>query len=223
MKSSSKKELERENRLLKLLLSTITHDIVGPLGFTANVLQASADNPSRELLKELSFALRTSYDKSSEILSFLRNGWGKDIFEKEEIEINNIVDSVIKAVNILYPHSIFNREDSHSINIKTSRTALYTALENIFTNAAKYTSRKETITISITQTNDITTIYTKAPCSQEACISVIDTLNDKEPLKRNSRTSIGLQISHALLSMCDAQLSFSYENGCFISRIDIPR
>ncbi|MBQ8650274.1 MAG: hypothetical protein IJ483_03450, partial [Flavobacteriales bacterium] len=74
MKSSSKKELERENRLLKLLLSTITHDIVGPLGFTANVLQASADNPSRELLNELSFALRTSYDKSSEILSFLRNG-----------------------------------------------------------------------------------------------------------------------------------------------------
>ena len=216
MKSSSKKELERENRLLRLLLSTITHDIVGPLGFTANVLQASADNPSRELLNELSFALRTSYDKSSEILSFLRNGWGKDIFEKEEIEINNIVDSVIKAVNVLYPQSIFNREDSHSINIKTSRTALCTALENIFTNAAKYTSRKETITISITQTNDIT-------CSQEACISVIDTLNDKEPLKRNSRTSIGLQISHALLSMCDAQLSFSYENGCFISRIDIPR
>ena len=128
MKSSSKKELERENRLLKLLLSTITHDIVGPLGFTANVLQASADNPSRELLNELSFALRTSYDKSSEILSFLRNGWGKDIFEKEEIEINNIVDSVIKAVNILYPHSIFNREDSHSINIKTCRSDVYLIL-----------------------------------------------------------------------------------------------
>ena len=223
MKSSSKKELERENRLLKLLLSTVTHDVVGPLGFTANVLQASADNPSRELLNELSFALRTSYDKSSEILSFLRNGWGKDIFEKEEIEINKIIDNVIKAVNVLYPHTIFNREDSHSINIITSRIALYTTLENIFTNAAKYTATGDVISISVSYNDTFTSIYTKAPCSQEACISVIDTLNDKEPLKRNSRTSIGLQISHALLSMCDAQLSFSYENGCFISRIDIPR
>ena len=60
--------------------------MVGPIGFTANVLQASSKSPQAELLQEIAATLRTSYDKSNEILCFLRNAWGKDIFEKEVID-----------------------------------------------------------------------------------------------------------------------------------------
>ncbi len=222
MKTASKKDLERENSLLKLLLSTVTHDVVGPLGFTANVLQASADNPSRELLNELSFALRTSYDKSSEILCFLRNAWSKNIFEIEAVDIKKVVNDVLQGVRVRYPHAVFNCEVG-DITAAVSPVAITTALENIFTNAAKYTTSGNVISISVSSQQDITSIYTKAPCTQEACISVIEILNNLETLKRDSRTSIGLQISRTLLDMCGARLAFSYEDGSFTSRIDIPR
>ena len=222
MKSHSRKNLENENSLLRLLLSVITHDVVGPLGFTANVLKASSKSPQAELLQELADALRTSYDKSNEILCFLRNAWGKDIFEKEAVDIKKVVNDVLQGVKVRYPHAVFDYEEEDII-VNTSSVAIFTALENIFTNAAKYTTSGNVISISVSSQQDITSIYTKAPCYQEACISVIEHLNNLETLKRDSRTSIGLHISHTLLEMCDMHLSFSYEDGSFTSRIDIPR
>ena len=222
MKTASKKDLERENSLLKLLLSTVTHDVVGPLGFTANVLKASSKSPQAELLQELADALRTSYDKSNEILCFLRNAWGKDIFEKEAVDIKKVVNDVLQGVKMRYPHAVFNCEVG-DITAAVSPVAITTALENIFTNAAKYTATCDVISISVSYNDTFTSIYTKAPCTQEACISVIEILNNLETLKRESRTSIGLQISRTLLDMCGARLAFSYEDGSFTSRIDIPR
>ena len=222
MKSHSRKNLENENSLLRLLLSVITHDVVGPLGFTANVLKASSKSPQAELLQELADALRTSYDKSNEILCFLRNAWGKDIFEKEAVDIKKVVNDVLQGVKVRYPHAVFDYEEEDII-VNTSSVAIFTALENIFTNAAKYTTSGNVISISVSSQQDITSIYTKAPCYQEACISVIEHLNNLEILKRDSHTSIGLHISHTLLEMCDMHLSFSYEDGSFTSRIDIPR
>ena len=222
MKSHSRKDLENENSLLRLLLSVITHDVVGPLGFTANVLKASSKSPQAELLQELADVLRTSYDKSNEILCFLRNAWGKDIFEKEVVDIKKTANDVLKGVKMRYPHAVFNCEVG-DITAAVSPVAITTALENIFTNAAKYTTSGNVISISVSSQQDITSIYTKAPCYQEACISVIEHLNNMETLKRDSHTSIGLHISHTLLEMCDMHLSFSYEDGSFTSRIDIPR
>ena len=222
MKSHSRKNLENENSLLRLLLSVITHDVVGPLGFTANVLKASSKSPQAELLQELADALRTSYDKSNEILCFLRNAWGKDIFEKEVVDIKKTANNVLKGVKMRYPHAVFNCEVG-DITAAVSPVAITTALENIFTNAAKYTTSGDVISISVSSQQDITSIYTKAPCTQEACISVIEILNNLETLKRDSHTSIGLHISHTLLEMCDMHLSFSYEDGSFTSHIDIPR
>ena len=222
MKSHSRKNLENENSLLRLLLSVITHDVVGPLGFTANVLKASSKSPQAELLQELADALRTSYDKSNEILCFLRNAWGKDIFEKEAVDIKKVVNDVLQGVKVRYPHAVFNCEVG-DITAAVSPVAITTALENIFTNAAKYTTSGDVISISVSSQQDITSIYTKAPCTQEACISVIEHLNNLETLKRDSHTSIGLHISHTLLEMCDMHLSFSYEDGSFTSHIDIPR
>lgn len=222
MKSRSKKELENENSLLRLLLSAITHDVVGPIGFTANVLQASSKSPQAELLQEIAATLRTSYDKSNEILCFLRNAWGKDIFEKEVIDIKKIVDDVLQGVKMRYPHAVFSSEVG-DITAAVSHVAISTALENIFTNAAKYTAMGEVISISVSTQQDFTSIYTKAPCKQEACISVIEHLNNLETVKRGPHTSIGLHISRTLLEMCDMHLSFSYQDGSFTSRIDIPK
>jgi K+-sensing histidine kinase KdpD len=222
MKTASKKDLERENSLLKLLLSTVTHDVVGPLGFTANVLQASSKSPQAELLQELAVSLRASYDKSSEILCFLRNAWSKNIFEIEAVDIKKMVNDVLQGVRVRYPHAVFDYEEEDII-VNTSSVAISTAMENIFTNAAKYTATGDVISISVSYNDTFTSIYTKAPCTQEACISVIEILNNLETLKRDSRTSIGLQISRTLLDMCGARLAFSYEDSSFTSRIDIPR
>ena len=218
------KALKEQNKTLKLLVSTISHDIVGPVGFSANMLETLAKNPDEDMTMALSSALHQSHQKAEEILSLMRS-WTRDeeneTWEKSVLYLPDFIEPKLEFIHTLYPLSQIKWERKETLNVTASAIAVSTALENILTNAAKYTPEGLVVKISCYQEKDKGVIKTYAPAN-DISPEVLKALNDKNSHIKDGRASLGLHVSRTLLEACKCSIHFAYEEEYFTTKITMP-
>ena len=151
-------QLETANRDLEAFAYSISHDLRSPLrhidGFT-HIIQKMVPNKDAEIegyFRKISDSTTKMASMIDSLLTFSR--LGRKPLQKSKVDLNEIVDSVIKHFEPDTANRIIEWEIGRLPQIFGDRELLQLALENLISNAIKFTSKKEKAVIKIAQ--DIT-------------------------------------------------------------------
>lgn len=199
----------------EFLISTVTHDIKGPL---ANIYRLTDlmeqnwwnlnDSKKLELITDLNTASALSSSFINNFLTWLK-AKKSYVIDKEIVDLNEIIQTVVnfhlKCNNMNQNKAIINTPD-FPVLIKTSKQFIRIILQNIIDNAFKYTIDGE-ITVSLSLDSDYVTIL----CSDTGkgmSPEIVKSLNqDIEIFKHDNETmrfNLGWKIIKDLVKKLDA-------------------
>jgi signal transduction histidine kinase len=152
-----KVELEKTNADKDKMFSIIGHDLRSPMGNFKAMLENLAEAPERydderrtRILQILNETAKNTYDLLENLLSWSKAQMGAINFEPEVIDINHIVNDVIKLSNPLA-----KKKDIEIRNLLDSKTSAFadsnmvrTIFRNLIMNAVKFTNDNGFIEIS---------------------------------------------------------------------------
>ncbi|MDD4820820.1 MAG: hypothetical protein PHD21_08310, partial [Flavobacteriales bacterium] len=191
--------LKEQNKTLKLLVSTLSHDIVGPVGFSANILDTLAKNPDEDMTMAIASALHQSHKKAEDVLGLMRC-WSRndenELWCISKIYLPDFIEPKVEFIRTLYPLSKIEWDVKESLTVKATAVSISTALENVLTNAAKYTPEGLVIKISCYKKDGKGIIKTFATAN-EISPEILAALNDKSSYTKDGRASLGLFVSHS--------------------------
>jgi light-regulated signal transduction histidine kinase (bacteriophytochrome) len=147
---------------------SVSHNLRAPLrainGFTQVLVEyylTQLDEEAKEILNEIIANSKKMGLLIDSLLEFSR--LGKQFDHKEEINLNQLVSTVVKELKQLEPERNLDIQIQFLPNVKGDLFMLKQVFTNLIANALKYTSKKPEALIQIgaTQENDFSTIYVK--------------------------------------------------------------
>ncbi|NHZ87326.1 MAG: DUF3365 domain-containing protein, partial [Planctomycetia bacterium] len=149
---SLSKELMESNSMKELLLDVITHDLKNPVGIIKGFTKIASENdPNNEILKEIDLGTDNllTVIANATILSKVAIG---DEIEKEELDITNMINMIIKEFSSYLQYNEMTLEMKMEEElIVTANPIIAEVFRNYISNAIKYakTGKKIIIDASI--------------------------------------------------------------------------
>jgi two-component system sensor histidine kinase/response regulator len=231
------RQLEKVVREKNRLLEIVAHDLKNPLSgiqFAASMLSENAALPeaSRDHLVN---SILDSAKRAFEIVAGLLETRGL-----EEAKASIVKDTVclrehtVKAVKNFSQHvrrknmSLTLNGDSQGINVLGESRSLQCCVENLISNAIKFSPRESNVTVSIERTpqSGIFRIEDEGPGILDEEVSLLFgkfTRLSARPTAGEASTGMGLHIVHELVSVMGGSVSYQRrQNGgaCFV--IELP-
>lgn len=155
-------ELTKLNSTKDKLFSIISHDLRSPfnsiLGF-AEILKEEFNTLDKQeaeyyinLLHQSSFQV---FQLVTNLLQFSRFQLGKIKIEKEEFNIKTLIDEIYEVLqgNIIKKELKFTIKGEESLSLFADREMMYSVIQNLISNAIKFTERAGVINISYFASN----------------------------------------------------------------------
>lgn len=158
-------ELEAAVKELEAFSYSVSHDLRAPLrainGFTQVLVEdylTQLDEEAKEILEEIIANSKKMGLLIDNLLEFSR--LGKQLPEKVEVNMSQLVNHVVKELKQLEPERNLNIQVQPLPNVKGDRFMLKQVFINLIANAFKYTAKKPEALIQIgtKQENDFSTI-----------------------------------------------------------------
>lgn len=151
--------IRRQNREQRELLHVLCHDLANPVGSALSLLEFGERDPN--LLQSMMGEMRAALSNSLELIELVRKmrafEEGKTKWELEPVSARQAIEQalVIVGAKLSAKEITPNVDVDDNVWILAEKTSLINSvLNNALTNAAKFSSRGATITISATATND---------------------------------------------------------------------
>jgi len=147
------KELESLNKDLEAFTYSVSHDLRTPLrhidGFV-NMLYKNIEKPGitlNETYQKIKYSTKRMSDMITDLLSFAQ--LGRKALKKGRVNLNSLVRDLVAEFNDECRNSIIYWEIEELPYVIADKPLLKLALENLISNAIKYSSKKEQIRIKI--------------------------------------------------------------------------
>jgi len=147
------KELETRNELIKSMVGTISHDLRSPLslikGYNDIIQMKSNDDKIKQYSTKINNAVNTISDIIEKVVSILKFHRKIVKIQKDEILFPEFINVIVDDMKILMD----KKNISCSVNvdvpykIKTDKTLLSSVINNVISNAIKFTPRGGRISI----------------------------------------------------------------------------
>jgi len=199
-------ELEVQLKSKTKFLSIIGHDLRGPVGNIINfldLLQNESDlneKERKEYLKILNTLSQSTFHLLQNLLEWANNSKNLDKFEREGIELNQIIandinffksSAALKSINIEF-------KDIQQAHISGSLNMIKTIVRNLVSNAIKFTPIGGTITITlekVLQNVRLTISDTGQGIKPERINTLLNFENSKSTKGTNGETGSGLGLA----------------------------
>lgn len=147
-----RQELQRQNQQLEQFNSVISHDLQNPLSVAKGYVQLTRDTGEIEHLDTAADAITRMEDMINELLSLARQG--EEIGDTEMTKLINIIKQAEKHVTIPNGQVNFSEiPEEYMIDCDPSR--LRELFENLFRNAVDHGGDNVTVTVSVTNNDEI--------------------------------------------------------------------
>ena len=202
------------------LTNNLAHDIKTPLtaigGYAENILEGSlTEDEKQKYLHSILDNVAATDTMISKTLQL--NSENSSKLRRERINVSECLDSAVKKYEVQLEEKNIKLNSSGSAEIKTNRTSFDSIIENLISNAVKYTSENGTIK---TELNKKRLVITNTVASK------IDVKKLKDPFVRGdaSRSNVqgsglGLTIAERAAQMNGMKLNISCSDSEFKSEL----
>lgn len=226
----ARKVAEKANQIKSDFLSMISHELRTPLnaisGSTYSLLQEQPTEHQKTALNTINFAVDNLIIMINDLLDFQKIEAGKLTIEKTPFQLEELVSQIIKGLafhardskNVLELHL----SDGLGIWVKGDKTRLSQVLNNLITNALKFT-HEGNVDVKV-QLKEIKTGKAKvyfevkdngigiAPENQEMIFNDFDQVKPTFSTKYGG-TGLGLSITRKLLNLMGGAIALQSEAG----------
>lgn len=142
--TQSEQQLRQSNDLKTQLVSIISHDILTPLKFISMVarnFKSGNNGGEKEIIREIQHTSERLYENSQNILNWIKYQNMAIVVNKESVAPYSIVEDIRELMldfSLLRKNIIENEVGMDDI-VKTDKTIFTIILQNIISNAVKYT------------------------------------------------------------------------------------
>ncbi len=228
------KILEERNINLKDLnedknsvIEVVSHDLKAPLNRVfalSNLIYLSSDNltdDQLDYLDKINTVIRDGLDLIRNLLDIRAIEFKGVQMIKEEVNLWTIILNMVRSYT---PYSKKKRQSFEVIKVSgpftiiSDKQCLSRIIDNLISNAVKYSPMKSTITISITRTENmlVTEVKDEGPGitreDQKRLFKKYEVLNSK-PTGGESATGLGLSITKALVEILDGRIYYRNKEG----------
>ncbi|MBI9060709.1 MAG: tetratricopeptide repeat-containing sensor histidine kinase [Marinilabiliaceae bacterium] len=143
---NSNKSLKQLSQFKEDMTNMIIHDLKNPLSTMIHIDILSEVADKDELIKHLACQMLNMIENT---LDVYKNETVELVLNKEKLDLLTIINSAIKEVDFLAKFSLlhFNILFEHKIEVNSDAMILHRVFSNILSNAVKFSSQNETITI----------------------------------------------------------------------------
>lgn len=195
--------LEQNESSRKRWIADISHELRTPLAILSGEIEAMLDGV-RPISKEGIHSMKEEVDHLSKLVNDLYELTKADIgglsYRKAEVDLVDLVQSKLKAYQFLFnEHQLSVRFDNTApITFWADNTRINQLLDNLLTNAARYTNQAGQINVSIQQNNQHITLLVEdsAPgVSDDALAQLFDYLYRTEQSRNRESGGSGLGLA----------------------------
>ncbi|MBE0491044.1 MAG: HAMP domain-containing histidine kinase [Sulfurospirillum sp.] len=136
------KPLKEAINLLEVFLKDIIHDLNTPITSILLNLKILSKKPSTEAIKRIEYSAKSI----GSLYKNLEANIHETTLHIEDVDIQKLLQEKIEYFSYLYPHVQFSLELKNT-SLQTSYDALSIILENLLSNACKYTKENAKVTI----------------------------------------------------------------------------
>ena len=230
--TKSEQEATEAVRQKQAFLSNVSHDIRTPMdaiiGFT-EIAKKNKDNPERlaDCLSKISLASSHLMNLVNEVLDMSKIESGTTVVEEELCSIHSVIDDILKILQHEIDAKKLHIETDYSMLdedvLSCDKTRLNQILQNLISNAVKYSYDGGKITISVIQlsTDDESVIMNEFHIKDEGCGMTSEFKEHVfEPFARDKTTPIsvegtglGLTIAKSLTEIMGGEIEVTSELG----------
>lgn len=226
----ARKTAEKASQIKSDFLSMISHELRTPLnaisGSTYSLLQEQPTDSQKTALNTINFAVDNLIIMINDLLDFQKIEAGKLTIEKAPFHFENLINQIIKGL------SFHARDSKNNLNLHTSegldkwlkgdKTRLSQILNNLITNALKFTKEGD-VDVSVllrSQDSEKVKIYFEVKDSgigiakenQEKIFNDFDQVKPTFSTKYGG-TGLGLSITRKLLGLMGGKIQLESEEG----------
>lgn len=161
-------DLETSNATKDKFFSIIAHDLKNPFGSILSITQLLTttkikmnDAKKNEILSELNKAAKSTYLLLENLLTWARSQKGEIIIQPERVDLHGLIqDSIESLLNVAMTKNItLNNTIAKSIDIKVDINTMKIVINNLVSNAIKFTPTNGEISINALQKDKSIEIY----------------------------------------------------------------
>lgn len=190
-----------------ILASALAHDIVGPLGFAVQIIRAMASGqPDEATLSALAQCLEESHGKAEEILRLMRSKVTVDAgAEQAPLNLTDLTTHKIASLCPSFPAD-FVWKGKGEVTAVSNAAAVSTAIENILTNAAKYSTDRQ-VQLHCFEKNGMAMLEAENTTGEDAA-RIAEVLAADQVPSSQERACIGIYVSRSMVRMCGGDITF---------------
>jgi PAS domain S-box-containing protein len=226
----ARKTAEKANQIKSDFLSMISHELRTPLnaisGSVYSLFQEDPTEVQKTALKTINFAVDNLIIMINDLLDFQKIEAGKLTIEKNPFNLQELLDQIIKGLSFHAKDSKNTLELhlSEGLNtwVKGDRTRLSQVLNNLITNALKFTNEGNVdVKVKlVSHSHNKLKVYFEvkdtgigiAPENQEKIFNDFDQVRPTFSTKYGG-TGLGLSITRKLLSLMGGQIALASQVG----------
>ena len=219
-------EERAEARRKRFLLNAISHDMRAPLNglllqaeLAEMSLESGDSEEAREALREIKGCARATADLLSSFLELGRSDWSRERTRSEAFGLDDLLDRVLGAARPTAEEKGLRlvRDVPRGVRLRTDRVKLERILQNLVSNAVKFTDRGE-VEVSFREDRGVATLAvsdTGIGIPPELLATIFDESfqghNDDRDLAKGF--GLGLAIARRLARQLGAELTVASEVG----------
>ncbi|MDN3202587.1 ATP-binding protein [Algoriphagus sediminis] len=219
----AKKAAEKANQIKSDFLSMISHELRTPLnaisGSVYSLLQESPSDYQKNALNTINFAVDNLIIMINDLLDFQKIEAGKLHIENAEFNLSELLNQIVKGLTFHARDSenklSLDLDSSLDIVVKGDKTRISQILNNLITNALKFT-HKGLVSVKVEEvkrTKDTVSVYFEvkdngigiAPENQEKIFGDFDQVKPSFN-KKYGGTGLGLSITKKLLNILGSDI-----------------
>lgn len=223
------KEKEKELTQIKLRFFTnISHELRTPLtiikSYFENIVPNWQSLPKEKLSNDLGVITRnvdSLLRLVNQILDFRKLEQDKMKLTPEKRDIIKLIESATKSINIIASHKNINLQfihDKQELELWFDRDKMDKILNNILTNAIKYTNRNGNVTVRVNELPNEVRIEVEddgigIPKNIQASIFERFYQADSQPVNSMESTGIGLSLTKGLVDLHQGRIELNSTEG----------
>jgi signal transduction histidine kinase len=239
MASELNQMIERQRQIEKLkdeLITNISHDLRTPLTSIMGYMRLVKDHQFQHQT-QLDEYVEIAYGKSEQLkkliedlFDFTRLTYEGVQLRKEKVSLNQMLRQLMDELEpIAKDNNVEFTKDlpSEQIMMDVDPDQMVRALENVFSNAIKYSTHPGTVTVEMVKNNDSVQISVSNPCealSEEEVKRLFDRFYRVDPSRSSNQSGagLGLAITKGIIELHHGTIHVEYKNKFIKLSIILP-